>query len=94
MWILNIANSFFKNKNKRPRREYYTTEGATNSPPEPEDDYVAEELPSMAMDHTSIRKDDEDEEREPRDDRDDVFAAPPEKQRRMDETNRWVKWTS
>lgn len=41
----------------------------------------------MAMDHSSIRKDDEDEERDQRDDRDDVFAGPPEKQRRIDEHN-------
>jgi len=76
-----------------PRREYYAPtdervshERATHSPPEPEDDYVAEDLPSMAMDHHRQDSGDESNHSHSRP-LDDIFAsdAPPEKQRRIEE---------
>ena len=67
-------------------------EQTSNSPPEPEDDYVTEELPSMAMDHHQRKDSDSGDENlhnhhfnsRPLGD---MFAGgpPPEKQRRLEE---------
>ena len=81
---LNIVDldlvTFYFNCFHSPRREYFATE--QNSPPEPEDDYVAEELPSMAMDGGNVRKDGEHDD-------DDVFSGPPEKRKHIDHHHRY-----
>ena len=61
------------------------SEGGSQSPPEPDDDYVTDEpLPSMAMDAPSLRKHSNEDDG---DSRDEVFSGPPvEKQRRMDDS--------
>lgn len=92
VWTVDDVEFFRRRMTKPglPKREYYAasennSEGGSQSPPEPEDDYVTDEpLPSMAMDN-SMRKDSNEE--AAGDSRDDVFAGPPpEKQRKFDDT--------
>ncbi|XP_057296060.1 forkhead box protein P1-like isoform X2 [Hydractinia symbiolongicarpus] len=91
VWTVDDVEFFRRRMTKPglPKREYYApsenNNQGSNSPPEPEDDYVTDEpLPSMAMDN-SIRKDSNDEEEESEGPRDEVFTGPPEKMRKCDE---------
>jgi len=80
---------FFKRRMTKPglpKREYFTNEkGDTGSPPEPEYEYVTDEImPSMAMDSAMRKRSNDDEMDQSRDD-EYSNGAPSEKQRKYED---------